>query len=79
MFKSHEESDDADKEVIDAHPSSLKNFLSGYSSPDIFDADECGLQYQMATETTISTSALPGRRKQKLMFTVWLCCNTNGP
>lgn len=45
---------------------------------DLFNADEFGYFYQMAPETTIAHTLLPGRKKKKQRLTYLACTNANG-
>lgn len=56
MLQSHWEYGNAAEVVICAYISCHQNFLSGYSRRNTFNPDERGLQHQMATDTTITTS-----------------------
>lgn len=77
-FRSHEESGDADLEAISTSLKELQDIAYKYQLRDLFNADEFGHCYQMAPETTITQSRMPGRKKQKVRLTYLACCNANG-
>lgn len=77
-IRSHGEDGDADLHAINDQLPSLRETLQSYDVKDIFNADECGLNYRMAPDTTVAHKALPGRKKAKERISILFCCNSDG-
>lgn len=56
----------------------LREKLSKYAMKDIFNANEFGLNYHMAPDTTIACQRIPGRKKAKELISVLVCANADG-
>lgn len=74
-FRSDKESRDTDNEAVSAQMPELCLKLSNFSEKNIFNADERGLTYKMASDSAIARQVLPGERKNR--FTILVCCNTD--
>ena len=77
-FKSHGESGQIDEAKLEEHIQNIREKLSKYSLNDCFNADEFGLNYNMAPTSTIGPGRIPGRKKKKERETVLGCCNGDG-
>ena len=62
-FKSYGESGDANNDAVQIALPGLRQRLANFSEKDIFNADECGVNYNMAPERTVALQRLEGRKK----------------
>ena len=77
-YRSHGESGDADHDAILNELPILQTLLSAFSPRDTFNADEFGLNYQLAPTSTVGPRRLPGRKKKKERLTFLVCGNADG-
>lgn len=62
-FRSYGESGGANVDVVATKLPKLQENIRKYEKRNIFDTDECVLQYKLATDTTIAAKPLAGRKK----------------
>lgn len=77
VFKLHGEAGDVDQDVVESELPRVKELMKSFSLRDIFDADECGLFRQMASDSTIVQKRIPGRKKARARLTLLACANAN--
>eukprot|EP00171_Calliarthron_tuberculosum_P002433 IDg2433t1 len=77
-LKAHGESGDADQGAVQASLGPLCDRIAQYSHKDVFNADECGLFYKLAPDSTVATARPLGRKKMKDRITVLVCANADG-
>ena len=56
----------------------LREAITGYDPKDVFNCDECGLFYRLASERKIALERLAGRKKAKERITFMPCCSKDG-
>lgn len=65
-------SEDAAAEMI-----RIRQLLSSYAPQDIYNCDETALYWRMIPDRSLSSSSIPGRRKNKARITAHFCCNSD--
>lgn len=78
-YCSNGEAFEADQDLIYKELSNLQNFLSVYDAKNTFNANAFCLQNRIASDRTIATQLVLGRKKQKNKLTVLIFCNADGP
>lgn len=78
ILKSRGESGDADMVAEAQELLTIQNVIRKYERKHIFNADECGLFYKLAPDTTVTTKGLAGRKKMKDRITLLICANADG-
>ena len=78
IIKSHGESGDADMVAVAQELPDIQNVIEKYDRKDISNANECGLFYKLAPDTTVATKGLPGWKKMKDRITLLICANDEG-
>ena len=71
----HGEADSADPVVVSQGRLQLQDDLASYDPNDVYNMDETGLFYQLLPNSTLATSPVSGKKKQKERITVALCSN----
>ena len=74
-FKSHRESDNVDKNIINMELPVLREKLKEHSLNHISNADELRIFYQMPPSQTIAATSIPRRKKKKERITCLARCN----
>ena len=64
-YWSYYEQGDAEELVIYRELPAIRRHLNQYSPAEVFNANECGLFYQLQPTTTVGPSHLHGRKKTK--------------
>lgn len=77
-FKCHGESGDADSHAVETAMPHLQERIKAYARGDVYNADECGLFYNLAPDRTVALQRPQGRKKAKDRITVMVCCNSDG-
>ena len=72
------ESGDVNIEGIISDLPKLRKKISEYSINDVFNADEFGLFYKLAPDSSIGPSRIAGRKKKKERLTLLACVNGDG-
>lgn len=69
-FRSNEEAGDGDEQVVQRYLPGILDKLATFEPSEFFNADEFGLLYRMAPDTTVATDSIPGRKKAKEIISV---------
>ena len=77
-FKSYGESGDANNDAVQIALPGPRQRLENFSEKDIFNADECGLNYKMGPERNVVLQRSEGREKMKDRFTMLVCFKEDG-
>jgi hypothetical protein len=56
----------------------IRRTLALYAPEDIYNCDESGLLWKLVPDRSLSTKALPGRKREKARVTAHFCCNSTG-
>ena len=81
LFKNYRlfgESGEVNIEATISELPKLQKKVSGYSITDVFDADEFGLFYRLASDSSIGPSRLAGKKKKKERLSLLARLNDDG-
>ena len=56
----------------------IKETIAQYQPQDVYNMDETGLFYNLASDITISRRQIEGTKKDKTCLTIAFTCNANG-
>jgi DDE superfamily endonuclease/Fission yeast centromere protein N-terminal domain/Tc5 transposase DNA-binding domain len=68
----------ASVQEAEAEMECIRRVLAPYEACDIFNCDETGLFWKMVPDRSLSTTNIPGRKKQKNRITIHFCTNMDG-
>ena len=74
----HDESGDTEIFNIDIILTTIKEKIAQYQAQDVYNMDETGLFYNLASDTIISRRQIEGAKKDKTCLTIAFTCNANG-
>lgn len=77
-IRSHGESGDCDEAAVAKRLPIFRGKLQMYSLKDTFNADEIGLNYRTAPNTTIAREGLSGKKKKNQRISVPASANVKG-
>ena len=74
----HGEADSVDRAQLAVNRMELKQLIGQYSPRNVFNFDESALFYRLPPNKTLSTVKRNGKKPEKDLITVAMCCNMTG-